>query len=87
MRGLHSCIYGECVCARTRAPVAIAHLSEQGCDLLETEPGRDIDGELELWIGAVGPIRAIARPSGRGAYVARFSEPIDQRIVRHFNQS
>jgi len=80
-------IYGECIGAQERTPVTILALGDQSCEI---EPngsvGSMIEGLFDLWIGAIGPLPAIAENSGAGRYRARFREPLDARIIAHFTQ-
>lgn len=82
-------LYGECVSARDTAPVRICGLANEGCDLEIVTPGSTFDSDVTLWIGAVGPFAVTldqtqAEPSTRRV-AARFKEPLDGRILQHFN--
>lgn len=78
-------IYGECVGQRDSAPVRISDLAGMGCDL-EIEQQTTLDeGDVALWIGAVGPIPATATRKDAGHLAVRFKEPLDGKIIQHFN--
>lgn len=74
-------IFGECVRAGRRANVRISSLDCDGCEVsAELPPGC----EIALWIGAIGPFVADAVQHQAGHVCVRFKEPIDRRIVDHF---
>ncbi|WP_275226365.1 hypothetical protein [Novosphingobium album (ex Liu et al. 2023)] len=77
-------IYGECIGAHSRAAVTISDLDDTGCDLFP-DSGTPVLGDCALWIGAVGPFEATAIPRDNGHSAARFKEPLDRKIVHHFN--
>ncbi|KQM14701.1 hypothetical protein [Novosphingobium sp. Leaf2] len=80
-------LYGECVgeSDMAAAPVRISRLADQGCDLIVESAAGLFDTDFSLWIGAVGPLAAVAaKRSGRNVEV-RFKQPLDARILRHFN--
>jgi len=80
-------LYGECIGTLARTPVTISHLCGHECEL-EPCPGASVvDGLQDLWIGAIGPLAVTAENSGCGRYRARFSEPLDARIIAHFAQA
>lgn len=76
-------IYGECVSGTTRAPVTISELKPEVC-VLAPEDRQALAGELELWIGAVGPFGITAEQAESGV-TARFKTPLEQAIIAHFN--
>lgn len=77
-------IYGECIGTLARTPVTISALDGEACEL-QPQPGESgIEGLLDLWIGAIGPLPATAETSGAGRYRVRFREPLDPRIIAHF---
>ena len=82
-------IYGECeTLGRTHA-VRISDLTQAGCDLASGE-GNDpwansVNGDLSLWIGAIGPLAATASPRDEKHVMAAFKEPLDPRILAHFS--
>lgn len=79
-------IYGECIGTLARTPVTISSLGGDECEL-EPHVGASVsEGLIELWIGAIGPLRVVAEDSGDGRYRARFREPLDERIIAHFAQ-
>lgn len=78
-------IYGECVGRRDSAPVRISDLAGMGCDLEIEERTALDEGDVALWIGAVGPIAATAIRKDAAHLAVRFKEPLDGKIVRHFN--
>lgn len=77
-------LYGECVTARETARVRISGLANLGCDL-EVEAKSAPDGDVALWIGAIGPVAATAERTDAGHLTVRFKEPLDGKIVEHFN--
>lgn len=82
--GFEMAIYGECIGADTTASVMISGLDDIGCDIF-ADSGVPVLGDFALWIGAVGPFPATATPQGDGRSVARFKDPLDRKIVNHFN--
>ena len=77
-------LYGECIGPRESAKVRISDLADKGCDL-ETDASETVsDGDVALWIGAVGPFHASATRKDASHLALRFKEPIDGRIVEHF---
>jgi len=78
-------LYGEWVGTRGSAPVRISDLADRGCDL-EAEDGAElIDEAFTLWIGAVGPFEATATRKDASHLAVRFKEPVDGKILQHFN--
>lgn len=81
-------IYGECIGTLERTPVTISALGGDECELRpHTGAGAGagiIEGLLDLWIGAIGPLPVTAENSGGGSYRARFCERLDDRIIAHF---
>jgi len=77
-------IYGECETREKRMAVRITDLGRSGCAL--SSAGRDMlpDGEMTLWIGAIGPILAIAMQNDASRASAAFKQPLDPRILNHF---
>jgi len=78
-------LYGECVSARDKAEVRICALGDKGCRLEADTAVRVFDTDFSLWIGAVGPIPAVATRKDAGHVAVRFKEPLDERILEHFN--
>ncbi|MCJ2186562.1 hypothetical protein [Novosphingobium beihaiensis] len=79
-------LYGECIGPQETAKVRISDLADQGCDL-ETDAFCAVsDGDVSLWIGAVGPFHASATRKDASHLALRFKEPIDGRIVEHFRR-
>ena len=77
-------IYGECIGTRDRTPVTISGLGDSECEI-EPQTGSSVmEGLLDLWIGAIGPMSVMAETIGGHRYRARFREPLDQRIIAHF---
>lgn len=76
-------LYGECVGPDESAEVRISGLADRGCDL-ETDGSARIDGDMALWIGAIGPLAATAVRRAAGHFHVHFKEPLDSRIVEHF---
>jgi hypothetical protein len=77
-------IYGECIGARDRTPVTISDLGDRECEIQLQPCASAVEGLVELWIGAIGPLMVMAQNCGAGRYRARFREPLDQRIIAHF---
>ena len=82
-------IYGECIAGAAHAAVTISQLCRDGCELVLAAPGLALDGDLALWIGAIGPLAitayAEARGAGRGRRLtARFRQPLAPAILAHF---
>ena len=78
-------LYGECVSARETARVRISGLANLGCNLEAEAMAPALDGDVALWIGAIGPVAAIAKRTEAGNLTVRFREPLDGKIVEHFN--
>lgn len=83
----HMNIYGECIGTLACTPVMISALAGEECELQPRTHTGSIDGLLDLWIGAIGPLLVTAENSGGGRYRARFAEPLDARIIAHFAQA
>lgn len=88
----NSILYGECVGPGMAATVRIHALAYEGCDLEADDAGagRECglpDGDVALWIGAIGPVQAIAERRGRLGAALRFKEPLDTRILAHFQST
>lgn len=77
-------IYGECVGAGKRATVKVSGLAPTGCELAAEPADALPDGELSLWIGAIGPLAVIATRRDETHLTAMFSEPLDEKILEHF---
>lgn len=77
-------LYGECVSARQSAPVRISGLADLGCDLEADTAAAMPDGDVALWIGAIGPVAATATHRNANRATVRFKEPLDGKIVQHF---
>ncbi|WP_159873231.1 hypothetical protein [Novosphingobium sp. 9U] len=77
-------IYGECIGVRERTPVTISALDGLECELQPQTSTAAIEGRMDLWIGAIGPLSVTAKNNGSGRYCATFSEPLDARIIAHF---
>jgi hypothetical protein len=60
-------------------------LMDEGCDLETDAPAKMLDTDFALWIGAIGPIAATALRGGARRLAVRFKEPLDGRILQHFN--
>ena len=81
---METILYGECIGTRESAEVRILALAHLGCDL-ETQGGAAMtDGDVALWIGAIGPLSATATRKGESHLALRFKEPLDGRILEHF---
>lgn len=77
-------LYGDCVTTRDSTRVRISGLAHVGCEL-EAENGAPIEGDVALWIGAIGPIDATSTRRDAEHYSLRFKEELDGRILEHFN--
>jgi hypothetical protein len=77
-------IYGECVCGGAHAPATISDLAPDHC-CVALETREQPQGELELWLGAVGPIVATADEAHGKQFTARFKKPLEPEIIAHFN--
>jgi hypothetical protein len=77
-------IYGECVCGTTRASVTISQLNPERCTLA-LAGGDGLHGELELWIGAIGPFGITAEQADARSLTAHFNTPLEHEIIEHFN--
>jgi hypothetical protein len=83
---METTVYGECIGARDAALVRICDLANEGCALEADLPETVLDSEFTLWIGAIGPISATAsRSQEKNKVAVRFKEPLDGRILKHFN--
>lgn len=78
-------LYGECVSARETARVRISGLADLGCDLEAESPAPLDEGDVALWIGAIGPFAATAMRRNSCLLTVRFKEPLDGKIIEHFN--
>lgn len=78
-------LYGDCLDQRGSNPVRITSLGSTSCTLGEETPGALSEGNMELWIGAIGPLPAIGTRSVQGDVFAHFTAPLDSRIIAHFN--
>ncbi|MFC0206152.1 hypothetical protein [Novosphingobium soli] len=78
-------IYGECVGPAESARVRIRDLANEGCALETDAPAAVFDADFSLWIGAVGPFAATATHRQAREVSVRFKEPLDARILQHFN--
>lgn len=81
---MNTTLYGECVSAGSSTPVRISDLARLGCAVETDAPGPALEGELTLWIGAVGPFRATAVRKDTRSLAVHFVEPLDTQIVQHF---
>lgn len=77
-------IYGECEWRGHKVRVLISDLARSGCDLACEAGKLPAEGELSLWIGAIGPFAATAMRRDDAHLAAQFSQPLDERIIQHF---
>lgn len=63
--------------------VTIRDLSEAHCLIEETLPASEADDGMQIWIGAIGPLRA--HRSAHSESEIEFDGPISAAIVDHFN--
>ncbi len=81
-------IYGECEMPGGKLAVRISDLTQAGCDLASSDGDHRLaayaNGDMALWIGAIGPLAATARKRGATRMMASFKEPLDPRILAHF---
>jgi hypothetical protein len=82
---MNTIVYGEYVSAGQRASVRISSLAGLGCDLETDIAAQLFDGDCALWIGAIGPVEATATHKAARHLMVRFKEPLDGKIVAHFN--
>jgi hypothetical protein len=82
-------IYGECVCGGAHAPATISELAPDRC-CVALEGREPPEGDLELWLGAIGPF-GITADAAQGdtaqgrRFTARFKTPLEPAIIEHFN--
>ncbi len=79
-------IYGECETRGRRLAVTITGLGRSGCALVCESDDTVPEGDMALWIGAIGPLAAIAMQKDATHADASFREPLDPRILDHFAQ-
>ena len=79
-------IYGECETSGRRLAVTITGLDRSGCALVCKGHDMVPEGDMALWIGAIGPLAAIAMQKDATHANASFREPLDPRILDHFAQ-
>lgn len=77
-------IFGECETRGKRTPVTITGLDRGGCALACDDGASLPDGDMALWIGAIGPLAAVAMQQDATHASAAFDEPLDPRILDHF---
>ncbi|HKT84817.1 MAG TPA: hypothetical protein VJQ77_01885 [Novosphingobium sp.] len=77
-------LYGECVSARETARVRISGLADLGCNIEADARAAMPDGDVALWIGAIGPVAATATHENANRVRVLFKEPLDGKIVEHF---
>lgn len=82
--GMAKFLYGDCVADRDSAQVRISELMGAGCELQTVAATTPLEGDVALWIGAVGPIEAIAVRRDREHVSLRFKEPLSSEILYHF---
>jgi hypothetical protein len=80
-------IYGECEARGKRLAVTITGLGSSGCALACESEEALPEGDMALWIGAIGPLAAIAMQKDATHADASFREPLDPRILDHFAQA
>ncbi|MGH6745926.1 hypothetical protein EDF58_106300 [Novosphingobium sp. PhB57] len=81
---MNTTLYGECVSAGGSTAVRISDLASLGCAVETDAPAASIEGDLTLWIGAIGPFAATATRRDSRSLSVRFAEPLDRQIVQHF---
>ena len=77
-------IKGDCIWQGQCLRVSVSRLDASGCEMvleIDTIPG---ECELALWLGAIGPLPARATWRDSSHLTARFEEPLDERILEHF---
>jgi hypothetical protein len=77
-------IYGECEVRGNFVPVTITELGQSGCALSSASNAQLPNGELALWIGAIGPLAASAMQVDASHAHAEFKDLLDLRIISHF---
>ncbi len=80
-------ILGECICLGQSAQVYLTDLARNGCNVTACGELVPLDRDLALWIGAIGPFNAKASRNESGQVRLEFGEPLDSRIVEHFEFS
>ncbi|OCC25026.1 hypothetical protein MB02_06220 [Croceicoccus estronivorus] len=78
-------IPSECVFKSRRIDTLVSSLASDGCDLRAPSDAMALDGELSLWIGAIGPIDVAVAHRHDDVLHVRFRQPLDPRIIAHFN--
>lgn len=78
-------IYGECIGATNRTQVLVSQLETTGCALAAESTVAPPEGDNSLWIGAIGPLPITTMRGNDGSIRALFKEPLDTRILEHFN--
>ncbi len=79
-------IYGECEARGKRLAVTISDLGRSGCALASDGGHALPEGDMALWIGAIGPLAAIAMKQDANHTSASFKQLLDPRILDHFAQ-
>ena len=77
-------ILGECEARGQRLAVTITGLGRGGCAIACNEGELLPEGDMALWIGAIGPLAAVAMQQDETHAKAAFDEPLDSRILDHF---
>lgn len=77
-------LYGECVRSGETMAVRISDLARIGCAVETDACAVDLEGELTMWIGAMGPFAATATRRDDRHHAVRFVQPLDDQIVLHF---
>ncbi|WP_395330812.1 hypothetical protein WBP06_00645 [Novosphingobium sp. BL-8H] len=77
-------LYGECVRSGEAMAVRILDLARIGCAVETDACAMDLEGELTVWIGAMGPFAATATRSDDRHHALLFAQPLDDQIVHHF---
>lgn len=78
-------LYGECVNGRASAAVRISALDGTGCRLESESSMGSLGTDFALWIGAIGPLAATAKDGDDQHLDVLFKEPLDSKILDHFN--
>ncbi|WP_165912204.1 hypothetical protein [Novosphingobium sp. PhB165] len=80
-------LYGECVRSGETTIVRISELASRSCAVETDLPVADMEGDLSLWIGAIGPLAAKATRRDDTNLAVHFVQPLDAQILHHFSRS
>ncbi|MDD3798665.1 MAG: hypothetical protein PHE36_05750 [Novosphingobium sp.] len=78
-------IPSECIVESRKIDTLVSELASDGCDIRAASDIKVLEGNLSLWIGAIGPIDIAAARQDEDVLHVRFRQPLDPRIIAHFN--